>query len=278
MGGGKQPRRPWRIGRAARLCAMALAMLGLAPAPCRAEVSVSPTFMLFDGEPGTKAITVKNSGPREEVYRVSLLDLRMESDGRMVVAKEPREGEHFADEMVRFAPRELVLAPGASAVVRFRVAALRAGEYRVHVLVQQVPDIGALTKPPFLREDGLTVDLQAVFGVAIPLIIRSGELAASLAFGEARLTRMPDGGPAVVLKLLRGGERSLRGAVSLTFEGKEIGLYDGIALYAPVSERDLLLPLPADLGELREGSLVARFAEPEDIRGAVAAETPVQLH
>jgi hypothetical protein len=270
------PRTPCSRCRRSALIVMAALACALPVLSARAQVSITPTLVFFDGEAGTRSITVENTGTREEVYRISLLDLRMEADGRMVAASKPREGEHFADDMVRFAPRELVLAPGASAVVRFRVASLRPGEYRSHVLVQQVPDIGALDKPPFMREDGVTVDLQAVFGVAIPLVIRSGELPASLAFGEARLTRMPDGGPAVALKLLRGGVRSVRGTVSLTLEGREIGVYDGIAVYAPASERDLLLPLPAELGELREGRLVARFAEPDDVKGAVAAETSVQ--
>lgn len=277
MSGATQAREGRRGRRAAILWVMAAALFGLAAAPCRAEISISPTFMLFDGEPGTKAITVKNTGAREVVYRVSLLDLRMEPDGRMMAVKEPREGEHFADDMVRFAPREIVLAPGASEVVRFRVAALRPGEYRTHVLVQQVPDIGALTKPPFMREDGLTVDLQAVFGVAIPLIIRSGELRASVSFAEARLARMPDGGPAVALKLERSGARSVRGALSLKLEGKEIGLYDGIAIYAPASERELLLPLAADPGQAREGGFIARFEEPEDVKGALRVEAPIRL-
>jgi hypothetical protein len=263
-------------------CRAALPVLAfLSPcliAPAAAQVSVSPSLVLFDGEPGTRAITVENVGARDQVYRVSLINLRMEPDGRMLVAAEPRQGEHFAGDMVRFSPREVVLAPGASEVVRFRVANLQPGEYRTHVLVQQVPDIGALDKPPFLREDGVTVDLQAVFGVAIPLIIRSGELPASLAFADARVAHMPDGGPAVALKLLRSGSRSLRGAVSLRLEGIEIALYDGIAIYAPASERDLLLPLTSDVSELRDGSLVARFEEPDDVKGAVVAETPVELH
>jgi hypothetical protein len=260
-----------------RWLAVAVAFCG-ASVPAAAQVSVAPTLVLFDGEPGTKAITVENTGTREEVYRISLLDLRMEPDGHMVVAAQPREGEHFAGDMVRFSPREVVLAPGASEVVRFRVASLRPGEYRTHVLVQQVPDTGALDTPPFLREDGVTVDLRAVFGVAIPLIIRSGELPASLSFVEARLTQLPDGGPAVALKLKRGGVRSLRGAISLRLEGKEVGLFDGIAIYAPAVERDLLLPVAADVSELREGGLVAHFDEPDDVKGALSAETPVRLH
>jgi hypothetical protein len=267
---------------AARLLALWLGApiaMGLATGPCHAQVAVTPPSILFDGEPGTKAITVTNTGPRERIYRVSLLNLLMQPDGNMVAAGEPQEGEHFAGEEVRFSPREVVLAPGKSEVVRFHVASLRPGEYRTHVLVQQVPDVGALDKPPFLRENGVTVDLQAVYGVAIPLIIRQGEVPVSLRFAEAQIAQMPDGAPAVALKLERGGARSLRGTLSLRLAGKEIAFYDGIALYAPATERDLLLPVTVDdVNALRQGRLVARFAEPAEIRGAVTVEGPLELH
>lgn len=267
---------------AARLLALwlgALIAMGLAAGPCRAQVSVTPSSILFDGEPGTKAITVTNTGPRERIYRISLLNLLMQPDGSMVAAAQPQEGEHFAGEAeVRFSPREVVLAAGKSEVVRFHVGGLRPGEYRTHVLVQQVPDVGALDKPPFLRENGVTVDLQAVYGVAIPLIIRQGDLPASLRFAEAQVAHMPDGAPAVALKLERGGARSLRGSLSLRLSGKEIAFYDGISLYAPATERDLLLPVTVDdVSALRKGSLIARFKEPDDVKGAVTVESPIEL-
>jgi|HubBroStandDraft_1064217.scaffolds.fasta_scaffold42304_4 hypothetical protein len=253
--------------------------MGLAAAPCHAQVTVMPPAILFDGEPGTKAITVTNTGPRERIYRISLLNLLMQPDGNMIAAGEPQEGEHFAGEELRFSPREVVLAPGKSEVVRFHVVSPRPGEYRTHVLVQQVPEVGALDKPPFQRENGVTVDLQAVYGVAIPLIIRQGELPVSLRFAEAQIAQMPDGAPAVALKLERGGARSLRGSLSLRLAGKEIAFYDGVSFYAPATERDLLLPVTVDdVSALRQGRLVARFAEPDDVKGAVTVECPIELH
>src|SRR5258708_4959949 len=91
----------------------------------RGDVSVAPTVLVFDGEAGTKALTVKNTGAKEQVYRVSLHNFRMSPDGRMVSAENPGKDEHFAAGMVRYSPRELVLAPGGSEVVRFQVATLR---------------------------------------------------------------------------------------------------------------------------------------------------------
>src|SRR5690348_17542540 len=107
-------------------------------APCHADVTVSPTIVLFDGETGTKAIKVTNTGAKEQVYRVSLVNFRMAPDGRMSVATTPAENEHFVPPgMVRYTPRELILAPGGSEVVRLQIMHLRPGEYRTHVTIQQ---------------------------------------------------------------------------------------------------------------------------------------------
>ena len=270
---------PRSAARCLALLLVAMPVASLCPTPSRAQVSVSPTFVLFEGEPGTKAITVTNTGKRAQVYRISLINLRMLPDGRMTPAGVAAADEHFADGMVRFSPHEVDLGPGGSEVVRFKVPSLRPGEYRTHVLVQQVPNVDALDTSPFARAEGVALDLRAVFGVAIPLIIRQGELPTSVTFAEARLSTLADGTPAVGLRLERMGARSVRGALSLLRDGKEIGLYDGIAIYAPASRRDLLLPLAAgDVAALREGSMKAVFQEPDDTPGAITATAPVHLH
>jgi hypothetical protein len=70
----------------------------------------------------------------------------------------------------------------------------------------------------------------------------------------------------------------VRGSLSLSLDGKEISRYHGITVYAPAGDRDLLLPLPVeDAGRLHQGSLDVRFEE-EDVKGALAAETRIQLH
>ncbi len=256
----------------------AMVATGLLAGGSRADVSVAPTVLVFDGEAGTKAITVKNTGTKEQVYRVSLHNFRMLPDGHMVPAENPGEDEHFATGMVRYSPRELVLEPGGSEVVRFQVAALRPGEYRTHVLVQQVPDVAALQTSPFRHDDSVSMDLQAVFGVAIPLLLRQGDLPTAVSFGKARLTALPDGTPVVAVRLERSGARSVSGALSLLHDGKEVGIWDGISIYAPTRYRDLLLPVDAkNIAALRDGSLKAAFHEPEETRNPAAATAVVEL-
>lgn len=256
----------------------ALLPLGLVVAPCGAEVTVSPTLVLFDGETGTKAITVKNTGAKEQVYRVSLVNFRMAADGGMSVATTPAENEHFATGMVRYTPRELTLAPGGSDVVRLQVMHSRPGEYRTHVIVQQVPDVDALQAPPFERREGVSMDLRAVFGVAVPLIIRQGDPSVAVSFGDAHLTSLPDGMPAVSLRVERSGERSICGALSLRHNGKQVALIDGISIYAPTPYRDVVLRVAAeDVSLLRDGRLEASFDEPEEIHNPVAASAVIHL-
>jgi len=262
----------WRV--AVLLCVMAIGL----PSLCRADVTVSPTLVLFDGEIGTKAITVTNTGTKEQICRVSLINFRMAADGGMSVAATPAENEHFATGMVRYAPRELILPPGGSEVVRLQVVNPRPGEYRTHVAVQQVPDVDALQAPPFERREGVSMDLRAVFGVAVPLIIRQGDPSASVSFGDAHLTSLPDGTPAVALRVERSGERSVRGELSLRRDGKEIATIDGISIYAPTPYRDVVLRLAAeDAARLRDGRLEASFQEPEETRNPVAARTVIHL-
>lgn len=269
----------WLAARRLVLVLGALLPLSLAPAPCRADVTVSPTLVLFDGETGTKAIKVTNNGAKEQVYRVSLVNFRMAPDGRMSVATTPAENEHFVPPgMVRYTPRELVLAPGGSEVVRLQIMHTRPGEYRTHVTVQQVPDVDALQAPPFERREGVSMDLQAVFGVAVPLIIRQGNPSVAVSFGDAHLTALPDGAPAIALRIERSGERSVRGALSLSRNGKQIAAIDGLAIYAPTPYRDVVLRLAAaDAARLHDGRLEASFDEPEEVRNPVAARATIQL-
>jgi P pilus assembly chaperone PapD len=263
-----------KLARVAVAVAIAAGLLWSMPA--LAQLSVSPTYLSFDDASTTKAITVKNVGNHEEVMRVSLIDLRMLPDGRMVRVTAPAADEHFADGMIRFAPQELVLEPGASEVVRLQApppSKRPPGEYRTHVLVQRIPDTTAIGAGALDRREDMDVDLQAVFGVAVPLLIRHGKPQAQVSIGAARLETTPDGGRAVALSLLRSGERSVRGEVALLSDGEVIERVDGIAIYAPAQRRDVTLQLPASVKT--PGALEVRFREDQDQPGALEVHAPL---
>jgi hypothetical protein len=90
---------------------------------------------------------------------------------------------------------------------------------------------------------------------------------------------MPDGAPAVSLRVERTGERSVRGALSLRRNGKEIASIGGVSIYAPTPYRDVLVPVDAkEIATLSQGRLEASFEEPEEVHDAVAATAAITLH
>ena len=135
-----------------------------------------------------------------------------------------------------------------------------------------MPEIDALDAPTFSGNDGLAIDLRAVFGVAIPLIMQKGDLSASVGIPSARVEPLPDGRPAVALRIERSGNRSVRGDVSILADGTEIATVANVAIYVPTPYRDLVVPITwPSKSSLTNHQIEVRFREPQERPGAVAA-------
>ena len=263
--------------------AIVLAMAALlAPATnVRADLTVDPALVLFSGAEHGKAISLQNPGKGERTYRVSLVDRRMLPDGRLV--EDPAAPEQgTASRLVRFSPRQVTLSPGQSATVRFLLHApadLPDGEYRSHVLVQQVPEI-ILAEPP--HEDGKegvpAIELRAVFGVVIPLIVRRGALPLAASLSEIRLVDLPDGGGrALAFRVNRSGARSVGGTIGFATGGRELTSFQNLWIYNPAPYREVVLPLAALSPAALSGRLELSYREDEEAPGAVLARGAIDL-
>src|SRR6187551_3107882 len=98
------------LRRSSRRLAVALA----APAPLAAQgdLLIAPTRLILDGRRGGEVI-LSNIGEEEATYRIDLELRRMTSDGQLVPVDEAEANvtEHAALEMIRYAPRRVVLPP-----------------------------------------------------------------------------------------------------------------------------------------------------------------------
>jgi len=229
-------------------CAAALAL----PVPAAAELLVAPTRVVLSPEARSAELVLVNKGTETAAFRIALENRRMRPDGSLEDAGEARPGENFAEDKLRFSPRQLVLEPGARQVVRVMASApgeLAPGEYRSHLRLMSAPVSAGATQ--LAGEPGadnsLAIELVAIRSLTIPVILRVGKLEASVTMDAAAMNgEAPD---QLVVRLTRAGTRSTYGDVSLTIEGEKAPawLVRGVAIYTPNTSRDVIVPLPADV-------------------------------
>jgi P pilus assembly chaperone PapD len=262
----------------------ALAVFAAAgPAAGAGQVSVFPKRIIFGDRSRTAEVTLINQGDRPQTYRIELIEQRMAASGRLEDVAAP--GERSAASLLRYAPRQVTVAPGGPQTVRLllRVPAdLPPGEYRAHLLCRALPpesegaDIEAKG-----GGDDLGVRLTPLPAVSIPIFVRHGEgLRTSVHLSGLAIDREAS---SLSFRLEREGELSVYGDVTATFRPadggpeREVGKARGVAVYTEIAsvEQRLPLSLPAAAGRLR-----LRFSSrPEDDGGgpAVTTEAEVQI-
>lgn len=231
------------------LHAAALAAM-LAAAPAAAELLVAPTRVVLSGTTRTAELVLVNKGSETAAFRLALENRRMRPDGALEAATQAQPGENFADDKVRFSPRQLVLEPGARQVVRLMAspaADLPAGEYRSHLRLMSAPVSAGRSLPAAARDgqdNSLSIELIAIRSLTVPVILRVGSLDASVTLDSAAMAR--DATDQLVIHLSRRGSRSTYGDISLTVAGEKepAWLVRGVAIYTPNAGRDVVLPLP----------------------------------
>jgi P pilus assembly chaperone PapD len=241
------------------------------PAPA-GGLLVSPTYVLFDGRERSKTFTLTNRGDTVETYRISIIDRRQMPDGQLAETDRPGPGEGFASRLVRYAPREVLLQPNKPQTVRVLLQLpgdQPDGEYRSHILFQQVPKP---SEPPIgEKAEGLSVTIKAIFGISVPIIIRKGQLEASASLSELHALRLADGRAAVGLRLNRSGTRSLRGDLNVLVDGAPAAQLNNINVFLSTPYREVTIPLttPSDLKGHR---LSVEFNEGENVTSPASAK------
>ncbi len=232
---------------------LAALALSVSAVPAAAELMIAPTRLVMGPSERSTELTLVNKGNEQTAFRIAVENRRMRRDGALEAAETPRTGELFAADMIRFAPRRVILEPGARQTIRVSVdtpAGLAPGEYRSHLRLMSAPTgaAQATAKPGEAADDkSLSIELVAVRSLTIPVIIRVGTLDATATIDGATLARAPE--DMLVVKMARTGTRSTYGDLRLTLDGQSQPVYvvRGIAIYTPNSDRDVLLPLPADV-------------------------------
>jgi P pilus assembly chaperone PapD len=229
--------------------ALGAALSLLAPqTPAAAELMIAPTRVVLGPGQRTTELVLVNRGTETAAFRLQVENRRMRADGSLEAADTARPGELFAADMVRFAPRQLVLEPGARQTVRITAAlpeGATEGEYRSHLRLMSAPISAGQAAAKTSDDKSLSIELIAVRSLTIPVLVRSGTLEAEAKVVTAAFSKAAP--EQLIVSMTRSGNRSVYGDIRLTPAGAKDPAYvvRGIAIYTPNTTRDVIIPLPA---------------------------------
>jgi P pilus assembly chaperone PapD len=238
------------------------------------DLLLSPVRIVFEGSKQKEEINLVNTGTDTATYSVSFLQYNMTEDGNFVIIEKADSGQMFADPYLRIFPRQVTLAPREAQIVRVqfrRKPDMAPGEYRSHLYFRSEKDIKPLgTKPSVNDSTLMSVQITPVFGISIPIIIRTGEVKVTSSLSDLRLDIQQDTITMMKFTINRSGNISVYGDILIEYsppQGKpvEIGRVRGIAVYTCTNKRNVSVRLSnVKLTNLKTGKIIVRFTSSGD--------------
>ena len=107
--------RPWRpLALALAFVLLVLPTPGPAHAQGIGDLAVVPTRVILEGRERTAKVSVLNRGSETATYRISIINMQMTESGEYRRVTESGVDGGYAESLVRYAPRQVELAPGKS--------------------------------------------------------------------------------------------------------------------------------------------------------------------
>jgi len=255
------------------------------------DLVVTPTRVVFEDRTRGTQVTLANRGSATATFRISLIDMEMDENGEM---REAQPGAvQSASQLVRFAPRQIDIAPGKHQVVRLSLrkpASLADGEYRSHMFFRAVPPESAgrnVTDETDLQKNELRIELIPIYGVTIPVIVRHGQLTMGVDISKSVHVATSDTLPEhLEIALTRNGNRSAFGDLIATYQPADggeniiVGRISRIAVYSPNEKRNVIMTLqvPEGVTLKKGGQLKVTYQSIETEGGKTLAEKTAPLN
>jgi hypothetical protein len=251
------------------------------------DLLVSPVRVVFEGNKQKQEISLVNVGNDSATYSVSLLHYNMTEDGNFEMIEKPEEGQMLADPYLRIFPRKVTLAPRESQVVRLqfrRSPDMAPGEYRSHIYFRAEKENKPLGQDLTPGDSKLmSVQITPVFGISIPVIIRTGAVHVVSDLSGMKIEVIQDTIVNLKLTIIRTGNISVYGDIIAEYipsSGKpvEIGDVRGVAVYTSTDKRNFSIRLKNLRGvNLNTGRLRVRYTSPRETPYVLYAEKELVL-
>ncbi|MBU5612001.1 fimbrial biogenesis chaperone [Geomonas azotofigens] len=226
-----------------------------------ADLMVYPTRVVMTDRQRTSQVDIINAGASQATYKITMVRKRMTETGDFTEVVTPEKEEKFADEVVKYSPRQVTLLPGGGQTIRimFKVPPdLDPGEYRSHLqFTKAAPAITALPENEQEEPGVIKMNIVANVGISIPVIARHGDLQARVAIDTKSVTLKPGGEKQQLLSftMLRSGTRSVYGDVAAYRGEEKVAEGKGFAIYTPNTVRKVAIVVPEN-SRLRSGDTV----------------------
>lgn len=258
-------------------------------AAAQGDLLVNPYRVVFEGNNQKELLNLVNRGSDTTTYSVSFVQKNMKEDGSFVDVAENEPGQRFADPYLRIFPREITLAPQESQTIMLQLRRrgdMESGEYRSHLYFRSQKDYKALGDENGSKDDGeLSVKIVPVFGLSIPVIIRTGETNVTATLSDLKVETVETEVKKfqkLNLTINRSGNISLYGDIQVEFipeKGKayEIAVINGLGVYTSINKRNISLTLNVHKGEmLTKGKLIVTYRSNGN-EGIVYAKTELLI-
>lgn len=220
---------------------------------CQGNLLITPKRVVFNGEKRTEEINLANIGKDTAVYTISLIEFKMDEEGKFQPVTASDSTQQFAEKNLRFFPRRVTLAPNEAQSVKIQVIRkneLAAGEYRSHLFFRAMENSTPLgeEKGSDKKDSVISIRITPLFGITIPVIIRVGETSSKINITNTSFHMENDSVPVLKTTFVRSGNSSTYGDIKVDYisqDGKitEVGLVKGLAVYTPNSKRNISLVL-----------------------------------
>jgi P pilus assembly chaperone PapD len=258
------------------LFTIVLAVTSFASLPVQAaSLMIAPTRIVMEGRDRAASVQLVNRGTKTTVFRISFERKRMTETGGFEAVTDAKPGELFADQMLRYSPRQITLPPGQSQTVRLllrKPPGLAAGEYRSHLLFREVPAAaGESIESQVTGKKKLGVNIVPIIGLSIPVIVRHGQTSATVGISNFRINYQTKARTSAQLEfdVSRSGNRSVYGDFSITHrspgssEKLVVANLKGVAIYTPNTIRKFRVNLTSPSGKpLDKGVLEVSYRSP----------------
>lgn len=243
---------------------------------------VTPVRVIFDGQKQKEDLNITNIGSDSAIFIMSFIHHRMNQDGSLTLLQ---KGDSLtsADKYLRIFPRRIKLGPNESQTVRLqyrKIQGMAEGEYRSHLYFRADKKATPLGLEDKKRDSTkMAVQITAIFGISIPVIIRNGNLTAQNSISDVALKTLTDSTSIIKFQINRTGNRSSYGNLKVEYVDKNgsktvLSNANGVGVYTEISFRamSMLLKWPATIRQ-KSGKLKIMYTSSDEEGSELLAST-----